>query len=122
MTTPSTDWRRDASVKALEIIAAGTAAHQHLSMLGERIQAEKRNLDRAKSTLEQRKALAATQGTRTPYDTQIDIVARAEADVEHYQSRLDAMLKQRDDVTAQHAPLMRLFSAAKDLVRKFDLD
>ncbi len=121
MTTPSTDWRRDASAKALAIIAAGTAAHQHLAMLGDRIQDENTNLDRAKKTLEQRKAFAAANGTRAPYDTQIDIVARAEADVAHYQARLDALLKQRVDVEAQHAPLMRLFSAAKDISRKFDL-
>lgn len=122
MTTPSTDWRRDASAKALAIIAAGTAAMQHLAMLGERIQDEAANLDRAKRVLAERTLFVETQRrTQNPHAAEIDIVARAEADVAHYQARMDALLKQRDDVTAQHAPLMRLFSAAKDLSRKFDL-
>ncbi|WP_156480639.1 hypothetical protein [Thauera humireducens] len=122
MTTPNEDWRPAASAKALVIIAAGTAAHQHLAMLGDRIQNEATNIDHAKRILARRRLFVETQRrTQSLHAPEIDIVARAEADVARCQARMDALLKQRDDVTAQHAPLMRLFSAAKDLSRKFDL-
>lgn len=132
MTTPSTAWRRDASAKALGIIAEGQAVWQRLNILGDRITTENANLERAKQRLMQHQASARPRPAPRPAaaagaepaaaDYIPDIDAQLQGDVDHFRGRLDVLIKQRDDVTASQGALMRLAGEVKEISRKLDLE
>ena len=117
MKTPSIDWRPNAAGKAILIITAASAVNEHLVLLGDRIQNEYSNIERAQKKLAEANNYVAQFGTPN-----IDMVARAESELLHYKTRLNALIERREETSTKNASLLKLASAVKDLCRKFGIE